>query len=90
MWLATGALIVACGTYMIGAYVGFTRGCTSAIGGNVAILGVAMSCVAAAVLAYRGIILRSVVPWLACGATILLSGVMYFFIGVMYLGCGGV
>ena len=90
-WVAAGTLVVACGTYAMGIYLRSTRPCGSDAAGNLALFACALSVIAAAFYALRGIMVqRSARSWVACAGAISLAAVMYFFVGVMYIGCGGV
>ena len=89
MATAAGILIVAWTIYVTGAYLTRVELCMHR-GGHIATLGVAFAVLAAGVLCARAVILRSTASWLAFVGAILMSATMYFFVGVMYAGCGGI
>jgi hypothetical protein len=87
---ATALFLIAAIVYGIGVYFVVTRLCKH-IGPDIAMLAVAICVFACGVVASRAMVVRSVRAWLACVGALLVTAVLYFFVGVMSLpGCSGV
>jgi hypothetical protein len=89
--LAAAALfLVAVTVYGVGVYFIQTRLCKH-IGPDIAMLAIAIFVFASGIVASRAMLVRSLRAWVACIGAILVTAILYFFIGVMSLpGCSGV
>lgn len=87
---ATALFLVAVTVYGIGVYFIQTRLCKH-IGPDIAMLAIAICVFASGIVASRAMLVRSLRAWVACIGSILVTAILYFFIGVMSLpGCSGV
>ena len=87
---ATVLFLVAATVYGLAVHFIQTRLCKH-IGPDIAMLAIALCVFASGILASRAMLVRSSGAWVACIGAVLLTAILYFFIGVMSLpGCSGV
>jgi hypothetical protein len=82
--------LLAVTVYGIGVYFIQTRLCKH-IGPDIAMLAIGICIFASGIVASRAILTRSLLTWFACIGALLVTAILYFFIGVMALpACSGV